>query len=83
MGASLTPMSEKENRRAGESLCLEVAKMKPELGPGENEGHGAGWMSVDSGQVRPAVGCLGRSFWKVGHREKEGIGEAQETGMGS
>ena len=44
-------MSEKENRRVGGSFCLEVAKMKRELGPGENEGHGAGWMSVDSGQV--------------------------------
>ena len=76
-------MSEKENRRVGGSLCLEVAKMKPELGPGGNEGHGAGWMSVDSGQVRAAVDCLGRSFWKVGRKEREGIGEAQETGMGS
>lgn len=74
-------MSEKENRRVGGSLCLEVAKTKPELGPGGNEGHGAGWMLVGRGQARVAVGCFGRPFWKAGRKEREL--EAQETRVGS
>lgn len=45
--------------------------MRAGLGPGRNEGHGAGWMSVDSGQVRAAVGCLGKSFREMGVREAE------------
>lgn len=53
--------------------------MRADLGLGRNEGQGAGWMSVDSGQVRAAADCLGTSFWEVEVKGREG-GEMQETG---
>lgn len=43
--------------------------MRTELGPSRNKGHGAGWMLVDSGQMRAAMYFWGKYGWEMKMKE--------------